>query len=162
MWSAQGDAGFRGYSFPEVLAVLSIVGILVSMATPRLHGFIVRARVRGALEVLRGDLSHARMLAARSGHGAVVRFLRDPACVEGDPRAGRAWRVSARGPAAYAAAPQTLAGPVCYAWNGSDSLVFTSRGLLAPFNNRTIHVREAGVRDSLTVSVAGRVLYRGP
>jgi hypothetical protein len=38
--------------------------------------------------------------------------------------------------------------------------VFNSRGLLAPFNNRTIRVMEGSALDSLTVSVAGRILHR--
>jgi hypothetical protein len=122
----------------------------------------MRARVRGACEVLRADLSHARMLAARSGRGAVVSFLRDAACPDGAPRAGRAYRVAPRGAAGAPAQAslRALGGRVCYSWNGSDSMVFTSRGLLAPFNNRTLRVHEGAVVDSLTVSVVGRVLHR--
>lgn len=153
----------RGHTLPELLTVLSIVGILVSIAVPRLNGYLSRARVRGAAGLLRGDLTHARMLAVRSGHGAVVTFLRDPDCNDGDPRAGRAWRVAARGPARAAATASlgSLGGRVCYAWNGSDSMVFNSRGLLAPFNNRTLRLREGDVRDSVTVAVTGRILHRG-
>lgn len=151
-----------GHSLPELLAVLSIVGILVSIAVPRLDGYISRARVRGAAGMLRGDLTHARMLGVRSGHGSVVTFLREPECADDDPRAGRAWRVAARGPsrAEIPASLRALAGRVCYAWNGSDSMIFNSRGVLAPFNNRTLRVREGAVVESVTVSVAGRILHR--
>jgi prepilin-type N-terminal cleavage/methylation domain-containing protein len=161
MRSGRGWMG-EGHSLPELLAVLSIVGILVSIAVPRLNGYIMRARVRGAAQMLRGDLMHARMLATRSGHGAVVTFLREPDCADGDPRAGRAWRIDARGPsrAEIPASLRSLGGRVCYAWNGSDSMVFNSRGLLAPFNNRTLRVREGAVAESVSVSVAGRVLQR--
>jgi hypothetical protein len=52
---------------------------------------------------------------------------------------------------------------VCFDLNNSDSVVYNSRGLLAPFNNRTIWLADDDVRDSLTLSVTGRIFWRqGP
>jgi Tfp pilus assembly protein FimT len=146
------------------MAVIAIMGVMASIAAPRMREFMVRTRVRSAMLTLRADLAHARMLAVRSGHGAVVRFFTDPACAEVGPRSGRGYRIAARGVGAPArlATLRMLEGGACFAVGGGDSLVFNSRGLLAPFNNRTIWAVEDGVRDSLTISVAGRVLHREP
>jgi hypothetical protein len=48
---------------------------------------------------------------------------------------------------------------VCYEVN-ADSIAFDSRGLLAPFNNRTVRAVQGDARDSLTVSVVGRIYRR--
>src|SRR4051794_11877270 len=112
-----------GHSFPELLAVLAIMGMVASLALPPLRGGVMRVRVRGAVMMLRGDLAQARMQGVRGGHGAVVRFLPDPACAAAGPRGGRAYRIAARGPARIArpATLRMLGGQVCYALNGSDS-----------------------------------------
>jgi hypothetical protein len=44
--------------------------------------------------------------------------------------------------------------------NSSDTVAFNSRGLLSPFANRTLHAVQGEVRDSLTVSVVGRIYRR--
>jgi prepilin-type N-terminal cleavage/methylation domain-containing protein len=155
----------RGVSLPEVVVVLTLMGVLVSLATPRMARFVRVTRVHGAAMLLRQDLSFARMLAVRSGHGAVVRFYPSPDCAWAGKRGGRAYRVVPRGPALPAPdASLRLLGPrVCFDLNNSDSLVYNSRGLLAPFNNRTIWVADDDVRDSLTLSVTGRIFWRqGP
>lgn len=157
--------GARGVTLPEVVVVITLMGILVSLATPRMERFVRVTRVHGAATMLRQDLSYARMLAVRSGHGAVVRFLRAPECAWAGKKGGRAYQLAARGPAALpdAVSLRLLGERVCFDLNGSDSVVYNSRGLLAPFNNRTIWVADGDVRDSLTLSVTGRIFYRqGP
>jgi type II secretory pathway pseudopilin PulG len=155
-------AGARGTSLIEVVTVTAIMGVLVSLATPRMERFVRRARVHGAAMMLRQDLAYARMLAVRSGHGAVVRFFRSTDCAWAGRQGGRSYRITPRGPSFQVnPSPLRLLGErVCYDLNGSDSLVYNSRGLLAPFNNRTIWLADGELRDSLTVSVMGRIYYR--
>ncbi|HEX8241938.1 MAG TPA: GspH/FimT family pseudopilin, partial [Longimicrobium sp.] len=127
--------------------------------------FVRVTRVHGAAMMLRQDLSFARMLAVRSGQGAVVRFYRSPDCAWAGKRGGRAYQVVPRGPALAApgASLRLLGQRVCFDLNNSDSVVYNSRGLLAPFNNRTIWLADDDVRDSLTLSVTGRIFWRqGP
>lgn len=147
----------RGFSLLEVLTTLVVAAIAVSLAVPRLDGVVRRERVRAALDHLAGDLEFTRMAAVRSGQGAVLRFVRDPRC---PARGGAGYRVAWRGTAAVLRrSPRAEGLPVCYEVN-ADSIAYNSRGLLAPFNNRTIHAVQGTARDSLTVSVVGRIYRR--
>jgi Tfp pilus assembly protein FimT len=155
-------AGRAGTSLLELVTALAVAGVILSIATPPLRRLLSTMRVQAAARMVRADLEYARMAGMRGGRGAVVRFLRDPACAWAGKRGGRAYLIAAR---AAPGAPRpstlrTLEEGVCYDVNNSDSLVFNSRGLLAPFNNRTIWTLADGIRDSVTVSVAGRVRHR--
>jgi prepilin-type N-terminal cleavage/methylation domain-containing protein len=147
-----------GFSLHEVLVALVIASVAVSMAVPRLEGVIRRERVRAALNLLAGDLEFTRITAVRTGRPTVLRFVRHPQC---PGRGGRAWVVAARG----SADPLRRGGmpdqyPACYTGGSSDSVTYGSRGLLAPFNNRTVRAVDGTVRDSLTISAVGRIYRR--
>ena len=147
----------RGFSLLVVLTTLVVVAIAVSMAVPRLDALLRREKVRAAMNHLAGDLEFTRMAAVRSGQGAVLRFVRDPRC---PARGGAGYRVSYRGTATILrASPSPTGAPVCYEVN-ADSIAYNSRGLLAPFNNRTVRGVQGTARDSLTVSVIGRIYRR--
>jgi type IV fimbrial biogenesis protein FimT len=148
----------RGYTLMEMMVTMTIAGIMMSMAVPRMEAFIRRERVRGAANRLAVDLAYTRMLAMRNGSSAVLRFTPDPRCPYG---VGAGYRIGLRG--RVAALRTQLAEPgatFCYDSNGSDTVVFNSRGILAPFNNRTIRVADGNAKDSLTLSVAGRIFVR--
>jgi prepilin-type N-terminal cleavage/methylation domain-containing protein len=149
--------GVRGFSLLEVLTALVVAGIALSLAVPRLDAVVRRERVRAALNHLAGDLEFARMAGVRSGSGAVLRLLDDERCVR---RGGSGYLVAYRGSAeALRAYPTPTGKAVCYEVN-ADSIAFDSRGLLAPFNNRTVRAVDGDARDSLTVSVVGRIYRR--
>jgi prepilin-type N-terminal cleavage/methylation domain-containing protein len=148
---------WRGFSLLEVLTTLVVAGIALSIAVPRLDGVLRRERVRAAMNHLAGDLELARMSAIRSGQGAVLRLVADPRCPR---RGGAGYAVAVRGSAEVLhASPAQEGAPVCYEVN-ADSIAFDSRGLLAPFNNRTVRAVRGDARDSLTVSVVGRIYRR--
>ncbi|HYJ78603.1 MAG TPA: GspH/FimT family pseudopilin [Longimicrobiaceae bacterium] len=152
-----------GFTLVEVLAVLAIMGIAAAMAAPSLGAYVRRQRVRGALDLLAGDVQYARMLAVRNGRPAVLRWERAPECAWAGLRGGYRYSVGLRGAPPGAAKRATIrpaGGPVCVHMNGGDSLVFNSRGLLVSFSNRTVWAKEGRVQDSLTISVMGRVLRR--
>lgn len=155
-WSAAGT------SLLEVLTMLSVAGFILAVATPPMRRLVATLRVHAAARMVRADLEYARMAGVRGGRGAVVHFLRDPDCAWAGARGGRSYTVAARvaegSPRPFTL--HTLGEGVCYDVSNSDSLVFNSRGLLAPFNNRTIRTLADGARDSITVSVAGRVRHR--
>jgi prepilin-type N-terminal cleavage/methylation domain-containing protein len=147
----------RGFSLLEVLTALAVASIALSLAVPRLDAWVRRERVRAALNHLAGDLEFTRMAAVRSGHGAVLRLVRDPRC---PARGGAGYRVALRGGTdVLRRSPRIEGVPVCYEVN-ADSISFNSRGLLAPFNNRTVRAVRGDARDSLTVSVVGRIYRR--
>lgn len=153
----------RGYTLMEAMVALTIAGIMMSMAVPRMDGIIRRARVRGVTNRIAADLQYTRMLAVRSGSSAVLRFVPDPRCpaLARARRGGAGYAVAMLGSAAvihrWTAEPGVR---VCLETTNGDSVVYNSRGLLAPFNNRTVWAVDGKIRDSLTVSVAGRVLVR--
>jgi len=141
-----------------VLVTLVIASVAVSMAVPRLEGVIRRERVRAALNRLAGDLEFTRITAVRTGRPTVLRFVRHPLC---PGKGGREWIVARRG----SADPLRRGGmpdeyPACYSGTNSDSVTYGSRGLLAPYNNRTIRAVDGTVRDSLTISAVGRIYRR--
>jgi len=147
----------RGYSLLELMTALVVAGIAVSLAVPGLEVVLRRERVRAAMNHLAGDLEFTRMTAVRSGQGAVLRLVPDPRCPR---RGGAGYRVASRGSdEVLRASPGQEGVPVCYEVN-ADSIAFDSRGLLAPFNNRTVRGVQGTIRDSLTVSVVGRIYRR--
>ena len=155
----------RGFTLTELVLVISIVAILATLAAPSMAGMLARWRTQNALNLLTGDLYYARMLALKSGRSVTVRLVADPACVvePGAAAAGRAWQVSIRSsPPRPVRLGSLAAGDVvaCVQSNRSDSLVFDSRGLINPPGNRTVWARSGNARDSLSISVVGRVLRR--
>jgi hypothetical protein len=52
------------------------------------------------------------------------------------------------------------ASAVCLSSNNSDTVAYNSRGLLVPFANRKVVGVRGAVRDSLTISVVGRIYRR--
>jgi prepilin-type N-terminal cleavage/methylation domain-containing protein len=149
----------RGYTLMELMVAVTIAGIMMSLAVPRMEAMIRREQVRGAANRLAADLAYARLMAMRNGSSTVVRFTADARCPGRGGASGYSIGMRGRAPPLRRVHPEagTL---VCFESTGSDSMVYTSRGLLAPFNNRTIRVALGDVRDSLTVTVAGRILVR--
>jgi prepilin-type N-terminal cleavage/methylation domain-containing protein len=149
-----------GFTMLEVMVVLVIIGIATGIVAPRMHAYLARNRVRVALNRLAADLAYARAVAVSSGSGSVLRFHPEPECGE---RATVAYSIARRGTPPGPARRSDLrdvGGRVCLLFNGPDSVAFNSRGLLLPFQNRTVWGTEAGARDSLTISVMGRVYRR--
>lgn len=155
----------RGYTLAELMIVLCVAGILYALLSPVWTGYVTHVRVRGAANRVAGDLAYLRALAVNRGHAAVLVLEPSADCrVSHRGRlAGHRYRVYSRSEPGVALRTVDLridAARLCMEMNGTDSLVFNSRGLLAGFNNRTIWLHQADRADSLTVSVVGRVRRR--
>ncbi|HEX2202114.1 MAG TPA: GspH/FimT family pseudopilin [Longimicrobium sp.] len=151
----------RGYTLVEVMMVLVILGVAAAMTGPSLRRWTAKVRVQAALNLVATDLAHARIQAVRSGRGAVVRFQASGDC--GGRRAGHRYVVVARPARVVRSTSVRMDGArVCLEYTNSDTVAFNSRGLLVPFANRTIRATavRGQVRDSLTLSVAGRIFRR--
>ncbi len=146
----------------ELMAVLAILGTLTALAVPPLEAMVSRARVRIALNHFTLDLWYARMLAVRSGARVEVRLGGGAGCV---PR--RPGRITAT---AYTITVldssrrvvretrlDELAPGVCLESNNDATIVYGSRGLPVPFENRTVWARKGSAGDSAALSVLGRV-----
>ena len=161
----QVDHRRAGATLAELAVVLVLVGILVSIAAPSARRMIERAEAEAALNQLVADLAYTRMRAVRGGHGTELRLMLGAECPR--PRLGRIaadrYLVVAHDPA-----PRVLretrvrqAGRgACLESNNDASIFFNSRGLLVPFENRTVAARSGDASAHLTMSVLGRVLRR--
>ncbi|MDB4947591.1 MAG: ral secretion pathway protein GspH [Gemmatimonadetes bacterium] len=154
-----------GFTLVELLTVLVLMVLLCALAAPSSTAMLARYRTRGALNLLTGDLYYARMLAVKGGTSVSLRVLRDPACPvpAGAAAAGRGYVIVARGDPGRPVKAERVGADgakVCLASNRSDSIVFDSRGLLSPPGNRTFWAGAGGLRDSVQVSVVGRVARR--
>jgi type II secretion system protein H len=154
-----------GFTLIELLMVVALVGILAAVVSPALGGVVARAQTSGALNRLTTDLAYARMLAVRGGRSVEVLLVDGGSC--GRPRAGRVLADGYR--MTVAESPPRLlravrlngdAAGVCLESNNDRDIVFNSRGLLVPFENRTVWARRSRTADSLTISVLGRVARR--
>lgn len=151
-----------GVTLAEILTVLVILGILSAIAAPSLRAMIARHQAVGALNQLAGDLMLARMTAVREGHRVVVTFADGGRC--GPPRFGRftadSYRITTQSPVPRLIRETRLdeAGAgVCLESNNDRTIVYSSRGLPIPFENRRVWARRWGESDTLVISVLGRM-----
>lgn len=141
-----------GFSLIELLCILTIVGILASLATPAMTAQVERIRVRSSLDLLTAHLSRARMLAVRGGLRYEVRFRPDRGCAA-------AYVLSrAEDGVTVDSVALPARGGVCLSSNVRQRLVIDSRGMLVG-SPRMIYGRAGAQVDSVSVSIAGRV-YR--
>jgi prepilin-type N-terminal cleavage/methylation domain-containing protein len=153
-----------GFTLLELLVVMTIVVVSCALAVPSVTAMMHGYRVRGAAAQLSGHLFYARMLAVKSGVPVSFRLVPDPRCTPG-PRAdvaGTTYVILLRARPVREVRTAASDGGIgaCLESNRSDSIAFDSRGLLRPVGNRTLWLRSGPVRDSITISVAGRVLRR--
>lgn len=158
-----GSKRSAGYTLIELLTTLVVAAILLGLAYPRLDGEISRMRTGGALQQLTMDLHYARMLAVRSGRAVVLRPRPSTGCTAGTGRTLiGTYDVVIEGAKPSVVKQVVLGGGrpgLCVEMNG-QSVAFNSRGLVRGFNNRTVWARHGRARDSLTVSVVGRIYRR--
>lgn len=132
---------------------LVIVAIVAGLAVPAFSGWIARSRMRATLDELTRDVSYARMIALRSGRRAELRFTITGGCVNSytlvnlvsPERVAKTVSVASEAPG------------ICLSTNGTGPLAFNSRGMLAAPSNRSFWIYHGSLRDSISVSLAGRL-----
>jgi prepilin-type N-terminal cleavage/methylation domain-containing protein len=139
-----------GFSMIELVTVLTLVGVVASLAAPAMMAQVRRARVRAALDLFTADVYQARVLAVREAGRFRIAFLPASGCASA--------YVILR--AADGATVDSVAtrGAVCLSSNVAQAMVIDSRGMLAG-SPRMIYGRAGEEVDSVSVSMAGR-LYR--
>ena len=140
-----------GTTLIELLMVLALIGLLSAMAVPSLSAYLERARVRGVLDRLTGDLYQARVLAVREGTSVQLRFVPGKGCAA----RYEVVRMDRKEVLRTVLVEGEGAG-VCLTSNVARGLSIDSRGLLLG-SSRTIFASRGELRDSLIVSLVGRV-----
>ena len=139
-----------GFTLTELLMVIVILGILATLATPRVYQTVARSKVKQAAGVVAADLEQAVALAARRRQPVVV-SLESPATYTIRDRVA-----SGTGTLRLQRA-MTLTGD-----QGVSTLTF-SRTPLQVFPNGTtdgaftVTLGGAGLTKTVTVSAAGQV-----
>jgi Tfp pilus assembly protein FimT len=142
---------------PELLVVVTLIGIMAAMATPSIAGRLAAQRVRSIMHRLTSDIHLARMHAIRTGAHVEVRF-------EWDRPYRCVLRYTVRevgGEAAIVRSREVasiLVGGCLTMNNARRSLVFDSRGLPHGVMARTIVLSAGAIADTIVVSQLGRIL----
>lgn len=156
--------GNAGFSLPEMILVVVIMGVLLAIAMPRMAPFAAVVRTRGAANRVAADLAYTRQLAARTGHRARLVLERSDDCPAPPGwTAGHRYRVIIHGRDSVAALRDLRldGSPLCVASNGAGPVEFRSTGVLVGFSNRTIVIRQGPhPADTLSLSAVGRVFRR--
>jgi prepilin-type N-terminal cleavage/methylation domain-containing protein len=66
--------GAKGFSLLELMVVIGVMGILVAITVPGIAGHLRTARLKGAVDVLAGDLRYARALSTAQRKTYAVTF----------------------------------------------------------------------------------------
>lgn len=144
--------GRRGFTLPELLLVVVIMGLMASMAGPRLLRWAQIAGQRGAANQVVADLSLARVQAVRQGQTVSLRITSPTAYrVTVDDAAGTAVRTL-----------KTMDLAQSYRTVALDPaaarIAFDSRGMLRTAQN-TVTVAHGTVHRTINISAVGRI-YR--
>lgn len=147
-----------GFTLQELIVTLTMVGILMSLAAPKLSGMVARERTRSVLNRFAADFFLARGVALRSGSRVEIRFTHSGACTTGAGMTADGWTVVVK------AEQRTLRtvtradlDGVCLRGTNDTILAIDARGMLAPFENRTLRALGPTHEDSLVINVLGRV-----
>jgi prepilin-type N-terminal cleavage/methylation domain-containing protein len=142
-----------GISLIELLVALVVAGILSALTVPGFSAYLRRERARGALNRLTAEIRHTQMLAVRNGARYQLRFRPATGCAA-------SYQVVRAEDGAVARTVEVAreAAGVCLESNVANAFSFDSRGLLTG-SARTVVARSGAQRDSLVVSIVGRV-YR--
>lgn len=142
----------NGFSLIELIVVLTLMGIVAALAEPSMTEYVNRSKTRRALDRITGDILMTRMLAVRSGEGAVLEMTGPSTYriwVEGDP-------VDTVKTVSLAS---DYAGVTVQAPTADGRLTFNGRGLLVDPGTGQMIARLGRGADTLRITAAGRV-YR--
>jgi type II secretory pathway pseudopilin PulG len=155
----------RGVTLVEMITVVCLLGIGASLMAPALGKWVAQSRIRSALNLFASDVAAARMTAMRRGTRMKLEFIGSADCPAPRERVRgsggyRVIRLSTPPVVERTVSLAELAPGLCLESNNDGDMVFNSRGMPVPFENRTVWASSRDLRDSLTISVLGRIRRR--
>jgi prepilin-type N-terminal cleavage/methylation domain-containing protein len=135
----------HGFTLPETIMALAVVGLLLGIAVPRLTALRNSLAVEEAAQRLVGAHRRARIAAVLQSRPAVLTIGPDSFSIRFAGHTADAW--AAAGPAAMGVA---LAGPV-------RRLTFSPVGISTGVSNATFRLSRGAATRTIVVSRLGRV-----
>jgi type IV fimbrial biogenesis protein FimT len=142
----------RGFTLPEMLMVVVIMGIMAAMTIPRMVRWVQTVSQRSVSNQLVADLSRARALAAREGATVSLRLVNETTYrVTIDAPAGTVVREVKRVDLSQTNRATTFVGPL------DARIAFDSRGLYRTDSSADqLVVRRGSLNDTVRVTRVGR------
>jgi prepilin-type N-terminal cleavage/methylation domain-containing protein len=141
--------GNRGFSLPELITVIAVIGILFALAIPFFVNYFQTATVKAGAQEMRTALNFARQLAITTRQNICVQTVTNRYQFRQGGCGGTAWT----GPGTDSAGTFSLknsvtvtGGPVTFTWLGAAS----------PGGTMTV-TGPSGTPLTVTVSAAGRI-----
>ena len=135
----------QGFSLIELLLVLAVMGILLSLALPRLAVILDSIEVQTAAARLVAAHQRARMMAVTGGRVLVLSVRADSLIISTRADAASLWSQS--GPAQAGVALEGAA----------RQFTFSPEGLTLGLSNATLRLRRGSATRAVVVSRLGRV-----
>jgi prepilin-type N-terminal cleavage/methylation domain-containing protein len=135
----------QGFSLPELMLVLAVVGLLFGIALPRFSGALDHIEVESAANRLTAAHQRARMMAVTRSQVLVLTIGAASLAIRPRGQASLLWAED--GPAA---AGVTLEGP-------SRQFTFSPEGLTLGFSNATLRLSRGSASRTIVISRLGRV-----
>jgi len=148
----------RGFSLLEIVVVLTLLGLMGTLAVPSLRGMTDASMTRGVLNRLVGDIHHTRMTAVRTGQRHQLRYEHEAidgrSCI-------RSYQIRAQNdpqaPVRTVTIPDADRG-LCLSTSGNQ-LTFDSRGLATM--GRTFTASRGRAERRVVMSRLGRIRWEG-
>lgn len=141
----------RGFTLPEMLMVVVIMGIMAAMAVPRMVRWVQTVSQRSVANQLVADLSRARALAAREGTTVSLRLVNTTTYrVTIDTPAGVQVRQVKQVDLSQTNAATTFVTAV------GARVAFDSRGIFRTGSTDQLVIRRGSLNDTIRVTQVGR------
>ena len=142
----------RGFSFIEMLVVMILIGIIASLAIPRLRGSLEKQNIRSAKALTTTLVATARGVAVQRGCSATLNLTADSiwvtACGVNPPAA----LVQVGTKTLVGSEFQLTLNP------SAASIVYDPRGIQTQFTATTIRFIGPNYRDSVIINQVGKVV----